>query len=563
VVDITNYVMLEYGQPLHAFDFDKLMDRTIIVRAARPGEGLLTLDGERRVLHPPMLTIADANDAVGLAGVMGGASTEMHDGTTAVLLESANFDPVNTRRTSSALRLSTEASYRFERGIRAELAPLALRRATQLILEIAGGKAARGIVDLYPGQKESPVVQISRDRIKQVLGVDFGMAEVERVLTSLGFERSEPEGIADRLGGVDATIWMRVPYWRSDIAIEDDLVEEVARIVGYESIPTTMLSAPVPHHEPQPLRSLKERLRDLLAASGMQETISYSLTSLDTLEKVEALDSGPQPLKIANPMTSGLEYLRTGLRGNVLETLSANRRVSQGEGMRLFETGRVFLPKEEAKERELPDEKEMLVGVLSGPRFSASRLAPQGDMDFFDAKGVLESVLAQIAVPTQYEPSSDPILHPGKTASLVCGGTPVGVVGEVHPNTMRRFDLEGSAVALFEIDLELLARAVPESGRRYESTGRFPEAQRDLALIVDADTSSSRIQAIIERHKLVVRSTPFDVYSGEGIPAGKKSIAYAVVFQSPEATLTAAQVDRAQEDILRQLQRELGAELRG
>ena len=588
VVDITNYVMLEYGQPLHAFDFDAVKARTIIVRAARPGEALLTLDGERRTLNPPMLTIADTTDAVGLAGVMGGASTEMHEGTTSVLLESANFDPVNTRRTRSTLGINTGASYRFERGIRAELAPLGLRRATQLVLQIAGGAAAKGIIDLYPGRKEPPAVKISRSRLRQVLGVDLSMAKVEQVLNSLGFQRAkEPEGIIDLIEAAEAApsperdsiMWMKAPYWRSDIAIEVDLVEEVARIVGYDAVPTTTLSTPIPHHQPQPKSAFKERVRDLLATAGMQEAISYSLTNLETLDKVEALRNGPEPLRIANPMSSVWEYLRISLRASVLQTLAYNRRISQDEGIRLFEMGRVYLPKPVvsqpnpggAGERGLPNEKEMLVGVLSGPRFSTSWQAPRGDrfgrlntsMDFFDAKGVLESVFDQLGASVEYEPSRDPILHPGKTARLVCDNRVVGVVGEVHPRILERFDLEGSLVALFEVDVESLSQTLPPTGRRYQSASRFPESQRDLALIVDANVPSAWVQTIIERHELVVRSAPFDVYAGPEIPAGKKSVAYRVVFQSHSGTLTSEQVDRAQQDILRQLEREVGAELRG
>ena len=564
VVDITNYVMLEYGQPLHAFDFDGVKDQTVIVRKARRGEVLVTLDGERRALSPPMLTIADAHDAVGLAGVMGGANSEMRAGTTSVLLESASFDPVNTRRTRSALRLSTEASYRFERGIRAELAPLALRRATQLILEIAGGQAAGGIVDLYPGCKVVPAVKISRPRIMQVLGVDLAMDEVERVLISLGFERTtEPDGTADAAPTPEenAMMWMNVPYWRTDVAIEDDLVEEVARVVGYDTLPTTMLSASVPHHEPQPARTLREGLRDSMAAAGMNETISYSLTSLESLEKVEALDGGPHPLGIANPMSTEMGYLRTSLRGSVLQTMSDNRRASQSDSIRLFEMGRVYLPTSEASGRDLPEEREMMVGVLSGPRFRTSWLAAVSDMDFFDGKGVLESAFGQAGVQVDYEPATDPILHPGKTARLVCGGTQIGVMGEVHPRVLQRFDVEGSPVMLFELDLNALSR-VPEVAWRYQTTPRFPESYRDLALVVDAEVPSNAIRAIIERHKLVVRATPFDIYSGPGIPDGKVSIAYAVVFQSPSGTLTAQQVDRAQQDILRQLHRQVEAVIR-
>ena len=573
IVDITNYVMLEYGQPLHAFDIDTLRDRTIIVRAARPGEQLVTLDGETRKLNPPMLAIADARDAVALAGVMGGADTGVRGDTTAILVESANFDPINTRRTAAALRVSSEASYRFERGIRAELAPQALRRATQLVLQVAGGKAAQGIIDVYPGRKAPSVTKISRRRIKQVLGVDFSMDRVESVLTSLGFERSGvPSGDIESSPSTgpapgdrrqQEALWMKAPYWRSDIAIEDDLVEEVARIVGFDELPTTMLSAPIPHHEPRLFRELRERVRDLLAASGMQEVISYPLTDLDTLDRAGATPRGPEPLKVANPLSSEMQYLRTSLRGSLLKALASNRRLSRTEGLRLFEIGRVYLPKEEARERDLPEEKEMLVGAFLGLRFHASWMGPQAYMGFFDAKGLLESVFGQLGVHVEYEPSGDPIMHSGKTARLVCGAQTVGVVGEVHPRVLERFDLDATTVAMFEIDLESLHEAVPETAGKYASASRFPDSERDLALIVDAAVPSGKVQSIIEDHKLVKQSSPFDVYTGRGVPAGKKSVAYRIVFQSPATTLTAEAVDRAQEDILGRLHREIGAELRG
>ena len=557
IVDVTNYVMLEYGQPLHAFALNTIKERTIIVRAARPGEKLATLDEETRTLEPPMLTIADATDAVALAGVIGGAGTAVHEGTTSILVESANFDPVNTRRTAAALRLSTEASQRFERAIRAELVPRALRRATRLVLEVAGGKAARGIIDQYPGREEPAPLRVSAARIKQVLGVDLSMERVESVLSSLGFKRSP---------GTKATedeLSMEVPYWRSDITIEDDVVEEVARIIGYDQIPTTALSTPIPHREPQPLREMRERIKDTLALSGVQEVISYSLTDRETLDLAEAVVEGLDPLKVANPMSSELEHMRTSLRGSALKTLSSNWRVSRGQGIRLFETGRVYIPKDEAKERDLPDEKEMLVCVLSGPRSNASWLASERAMDFFDAKGLLEGLFGQLGVDIEYRRAEEPIMHQGKTASLVCGGVRVGVVGEVHPRVLERFDLGETPVAMFEIDLEAMLEAMPDGAAPYSSIARFPDSERDLALVVDTAVPSASIQAVIERHKLVVRSSLFDLYAGEGVPAGKKSVAYRVVFQSDRGTLTAEQVDKAQGDIVRQLQRELGAELRG
>ncbi len=571
VVDITNYVMLEYGQPLHAFDFDTCRDRTIIVRAAREGEELTTLDGAKRELRPPMLTIADSVDAVGLAGVMGGANSEMSADTTTVLLESASFDPVNTRRTRSALGMRTDASDRFERGIRSALAPVGLRRATKLIVELCGGEAAKGIIDLYPTRREPPTVRLSRARIRQVLGVTYPMSQVRRVLESLGFEQTDaPGGLIDLIEAVEAapaaerddTLWLKVPYWRSDISIEDDLVEEVARIVGYDSLPTTMLSSAVPHWQPQPMTDMKDRARDLLAAAGMQETISYSPTTLENLRKVDAVDESNPPLRIANPLSREWEYMRTSLRSNVLNTLAYNRRVAGAEGIRIFEVGRVYIPKPEAKDRDLPDEVEMLVGALSGPRHPLTWITDTADMDFFDAKGALEYVLGKLGIESICEPAEDSTLEVGRTAKIVGNGVTLGVIGEARNEVLEEFGLDTYPVAMFEVSLDALLSAVERANFAYRSSSRYPESYRDLAIVVDEDVSARRIETIIQRHSMVSRCSPFDIYTGEGVPAGRKSIAFRVVFQSGRGTLISEQVDRFQRDIIRQLRRELNAELR-
>ena len=572
VVDVTNYVMLEYGQPLHAFDIDKCRDRTIVVRAAREGETLTTLDGERRELRPPMLTIADSQDAVGLAGIMGGANSEMTSDTTSVLLESASFDAVNTRRTRAALDMRTEASDRFERGIRSALAPIALRRATRLIAEICGGVAAKGIIDLYPTRREPPTLSLSRARVRQVLGVDYPMSQIRRVLHSLGFEETQPPGgLIDLIEAVEAgpsaersdTLWLKVPYWRSDISIEDDLVEEVARIIGYDSLPTTMLSTAIPHWQPQPMTALKDTVRDLLAAAGMQETISYSPTTLDNLSKVDALDEANPPLRIANPLSRQWEYMRTSLRASILDTLAHNRRIAQGDGARIFEIGRVYIPKPESKERDLPDEREMLVGAVSGPRFPASWVAEEQDMGFFDGKGALEYAFDALGLDVTFEPCEDSILQSGRAACMSANGAPLGVIGEVRLDVLGKFDLDTRPVAMFEVDMAALLAALDDVSLAYRASSRYPESYRDLAIVVDADVSAARIQRIIERHALVVRSAPFDIYIGEGVSRGRKSVAFRVTFQSDRATLTSEQVYRFQNDILRQLRRELNAELRG
>ena len=551
VVDITNYVMLEYNQPLHAFDFDTLKDGRIVVRRARPGEVMVSLDGATRKLSPEMLVIADAEDAIALGGVMGAAHTEMTERTTTVLLESATFNPVNNRRTAQALRLSSEATNRFEKGLRTELAPIALRRATQLIHEIAGGVVATGILDVFPASDRylTPTLTLSMERLHKVLGVSLPIKRVEMVLVSLGLA-CEKQG--------KSALLVTVPYWRSDINIEDDLVEEVARIAGYEEIPTTMLSTPIPHHQPQPLRELKERVKDLLAGLGMQEVITYPVTSLEELGKVNALDSGVTPVKLLNPMSSQQECLRTTLQASVLSTLSSNLLHETGP-VAIFESGRIYLPNQDA----LPREREVVSGALSGPRQETHWLGGAGEMGFYDAKGVVESLLRDLEVSATFEPAQDSILHPGKSSRIAVGSTQVGILGEVRPDVVEAFEMETTPVALFELDLESLLGVLPENPRRYRSLGRFPRATRDVAIIVDSVVPAGKILNIISSQRLVVEALLFDVYAGDKVPAGKHSLAYHVHFQSPDKTLEAEEVGRALKAVVQALEREVGAQLRG
>ena len=550
VVDITNYVMLEYNQPLHAFDFNTVKAGKVIVRRARAGESLTTLDGVVRKLTLDMLVIADARDAVGLAGVIGGVNSEMTEATTTVLLESATFDPTNNRRTAQALRLSTEASTRFEKGLRPELAPIALRRATQLIADITGGVPAKGTIDVFPDQDgySPPAVTLTMARLRKVLGVDLPMGRVEQTLASLGFS-------CERVG--EGAIKALVPFWRSDIAIEDDLVEEVARVVGYDEIPTTLLSTPIPHHGPQPLHELKDRVRDLLAGCGMQEVINYPVTSLEDLEKAKALGKGVPALKLANPMSAQQEYMRNNLLAGLLSTLAANQPREPGP-VAIFESGRIFLP----REGDLPEEREMVVGVLAGPLGEPHWLVPQGEMGYYDAKGVLDSLLESLGIVAGYTPGDHPALHPAKSARVQAGTRNLGTVGEVHPTVVEGFGVQRGPVAVFELDMESLLSAVPDQGRHYEPFGRFPSATRDLSIILDRTVPGVRIQEIIQRNKLVDAAHLFDIYAGDNIPQGKRSLAYHIQFQSPEKTLTSEEVNRAFDAVVAQLRKELGAELR-
>ena len=564
IVDITNYVMLEYGQPLHAFDCELISGGKIIVRRATEGETLVSLDGVERTLSGDMLVIADEERAVALAGVMGGANSEVTGLTTSVLLEAANFNPASIHYTSRALTLSSEASMRFARGIRPELALLALKRATQLITRLAGGEAAKGIVDVYPGRMERKPVLLSSGEIKRILGIEFSMAQAVKTLNSLGFEcqvaRSESEVLAT------------APYWRSDINLEVDLIEEIARITGYDKIPSTLLGQPLPPQNADLVLGLKQKLRSSLTGYGFQEIITYSLVSLQSLERLlpESHTLESMPLRVANPMSAEQEYLRPHLRANLLTGLSANRKHEDG-GIRLFELGKVYLP----QSGDLPKEPEMLCGILSGLRLEKSWHWHDEMMDFYDAKGMVESLFTYLGVEVAFEECSDESFHPGKQAAIVIkkditqavvdrmlGRKEVilGRVGELHPKVLEAFDVSGTA-SLFEIDVPLLI-PFTTGHRMFQPIPRFPPVDRDLALVLDAGITHQQIYDIVKSFPLVTRVAVFDVYFGEKVPPGKKSLAYRITFQSPAHTLTDEEVNEVQRQILDKLTQELGATLR-
>jgi phenylalanyl-tRNA synthetase beta chain len=548
VVDVTNYVMVEYGQPLHAFDYQRIRGQKIIVRRAVAGETLDTLDGVARSLDNNMLVIADGERVVAVAGIMGGAASEVSEATTSILLEAANFNPASIHHTGSALKLPSEARMRFERGIRPELTVVALKRATQLVSELGGGKVARGLVDVYPGRADHEPIRLDPGKMERFLGVGFSPEQIVETLSALGFSCRTGDGGA---------VWATAPYWRGDIRREVDLIEEVARIVGYDKIPMTLLSRPIPHQSPEPLFRLKRRLRGILVGYGFQEIITYSLTSLEMLSKLltEPGSPGAAPLQVANPMTLDQEYLRPNLRANLLMTLASNRRHEDG-GVRLFELGKVYL----ARQDDLPEEPEVLCGLMSGPRLERSWHGGDELFNFYDVKGVVEALLSHLGIAADFEESSDQSLHSARQAGIVVSGSRVGVIGELHPEVLSAFELTEPA-CLFEISLaRLLAFTVGQ--RAFQPVARFPVVERDIALVLDDRVSHARVQEIIKGFPLVVRVTIFDAYRGKQVPAGKKSLAYRIVFRSPEHTLTDAEVDEVLRQILDRLSRELGASLR-
>jgi phenylalanyl-tRNA synthetase beta chain len=548
IVDITNYVMLEYGEPLHAFDYNQIRGKKIIVRRAEKSEVMVTLDGNKRALEPDMLVIADTERAVALAGVMGGYDSEVTEDTKDIFLEAASFNPASIYQTGHSLGLPSEARLRFERGIGAGVTTPALKRATQLLVEIGGGQAAKGFIDNYPGKKKREPVRLRSSESKRLLGVDFTIRQMKDTLVALGFEV--------KAGASNAELLAIAPYWRSDIALEEDLIEEVARIIGYDEIPITMLSQSLPPQDPSPMLKLKPKVSQILADYGFQEVITFSMMGGEALNKLSPHGQSSEVVRLANPMTAEQEYMRPTLRANLLSALESNLRHEEN-GVRLFELGRVYLP----RRNDLPNEPEILCGVLTGPRFEPSWRGGNETLDFYDAKGIVEGLFGQLGLEFSFEAGSDESLHPFKQAAITIEGKRLGVVGELHPKVADAFELPGE-VYLFEVDLTALL-PFTLGHKMFQPISRFPAVVRDMALVVDAGVTNAQVQKIMRDFPLVSDVSLFDLYSGEQLPAGKKSLAYRITYQSPKHTLTDDEVNKVQKQILDKLSKELGASLRG
>jgi phenylalanyl-tRNA synthetase beta chain len=558
VVDVTNYVMFEWGQPLHAFDYDKLRERaggktpTIIVRPARTGEKIKTLDGQLRELTPEILVIADRTGPVAIAGVMGGAETEVSASTRNILLESANFDFVSVRRTMKALDLPSEASVRFSKGIHPETVKPAAERAAELMRQHGGATICKGLIDCYPAPLPAQIITLSLAEIRRCLGMDFPAAVAVRILRALEF-KVEPTG--------SDTLRITTPPHRRDIQEGSaDLVEELARIYGYDRLPATLLADELPEQRNNTSLILEERVRDIMASAGLQEVITYSLTTAER----EAPLGLPASLyvKLLNPISSERVVMRHSVITGVLEVLAANLRHT--DDARLFEVGPVFLPQEGAK---LPDEPVRLALAMTGkrePEFWGESATCQ-PLSFFDLKGVMEALAADLHLPTvSYRKASPAYLHPGKAGELLIDGRPVGTFGELHPRVGAAFGLEGRTVLAGELDLQAILARVP-ARFTYKPVPRFPAALRDIALVVDEDVTADRVVAEIRAAggDLLKGVRLFDLYRGESIPAGKKSLAYALTYQADDRTLTEKEVDKAHEKIEGRLTHVLKAQVRG
>ncbi|MGI5835198.1 MAG: phenylalanine--tRNA ligase subunit beta [Chloroflexota bacterium] len=554
IVDITNYVMWERGQPLHAFDGSKLHGG-IIVRRAQPGEVFTTLDGEVRQLNENMLVIADHQEAVAVAGVMGGLDSEVDDSTTTVVLESANFNRTSIRRTSQALRLSTEASKRFEKGLDPEWTVPAALKAASLMAELGGGAVGEGVVDVYPRPVEPRVIAISEGEIEGLLGQHFSLAEMQEILTPLGFQTEVANGRLE----------VAVPSFRRDVEGRADLAEELARIKGYDLIPTTLPTGAIPDEIPDPYRHWEGVARNVLTGCGFQEVITYSLVDCGANERI-TVDQGPgvvivpqEMIPLANPMTPEQACLRTNLIGSLLKTTASNLR--HESRIYIFELGRVYLP----PLNPLPTERRTLGIALTGPREPLSWNAQPENGDFFDLKGALELLLRSMGINNAvFEPARHGSMHPGRTARIRINDEIVGYIGEVHPTIVDRYDMAPHKLYIGEIDFESLVSAASED-RAYQPLPKYPAVSHDIAVILDEQIPQAEVYEVIREtgQPLLDGVELFDLYQGAAIPPGKKSLAYSLSYRAPDRTLTDEEVMEVEQRIVEALASRFGAYLRG
>jgi phenylalanyl-tRNA synthetase beta chain len=553
VVDVTNYVMMEYGQPLHSFDFDFLEEGRIVVRRAKAGEEFVSLDGVKRILDGEMLMICDGVKPVAIAGVMGGLNSEIKEDTQRVLLESAYFDPVGNRKTSKKLGLETEAAFRFGRGVDYEGCLPAANRAVQLIEELAEGKVVEGAVDVYPLPIKPSPIRLDNKKIHQVLGIEIPSELVKDYLEDLELKvQRENQDV----------FMVTPPSFRGDLEREIDLIEEVARLNGYDRIPATLPKSPPSEERTSKEFLLKKKAMEAMIHHGYHEVITYSFTSATSSNLIQLIPDDPRRrhLRILNPLTEDLSVMRTTLIPGLMETVRYNLS-RKNTNLKLFEIGRVFLLQEGER---LPKEIEFLAGVAMGfdrdPHWSIS----QRPVDFYDIKGCVEDLLDTLQIEEAKFAKVDdvPYLHPGKESKVLLGKEVLGVLGEVHPQVLAHYEVHGK-VYLFELDFSKMVKWAGGE-KRFQALPKFPAIYRDLSIVVDTALEAERVRETIRafHHPFVEEVTVFDIYQGPPVPEGKKGISYRIRYQANDRTLTDEETNRYHEEILSGLKEVFQLDLR-
>jgi phenylalanyl-tRNA synthetase beta chain len=553
IVDVTNYVTVETGQPLHAFDFERLHEKRIVVRRAEAGEEIVTLDGVERQLGPEMLVIADGANPVALAGVMGGSDSEVSGNTTSVLLESANFNPVSISRTSRQLGLSSEASIRFERGVDPNGVLFAAHRAMELMQRLAGGEVLKGAIDVYPKTIEPRKIWFRPARANTVLGTGLSVEEMIEIAKRLELSCDLRPGTGD--------FDVSVPTFRPDLEREADLIEEVARIYGFYRIPSTLPSSRARIGGLSREQRIARAIRDILAHAGLWEAITYSFVSPAHFARMRLSedDEISRAMLIKNPLSPEQSIMRTTLIPGLLTALAYN--ISHDiYDVQLYEVGRVF---HRSEGQTLPDEEVMISAALTGAWRSRLWHEKAPTIDFYDVKGIIEALLTHLGIDDWKTLSTEvPLLHPHRGANLLISGEAAGFFGELHPDVQQAYELPKKTYVI-ELAQEALVRSA-ELERHYREIPKFPGIPVDLAVIVNENIPAERAGQVISKEggALLKRVDIFDVYRGEQIPPGKKSLAYSLLYQAEDRTLTDAEVREIQERIVSRLGEELGAEIR-
>lgn len=556
VVDATNYAMLELGQPLHAYDYDALKTRAgkkkikIITRAAQAGETLITLDGNERTLSPDNVLVCDEKGSIGLAGVMGGSETEITDKTKHILLEGAAWNYINIRKTAKRHNLPSEASFRFSRGVHPAMAERGVKLGLYYMAQWANGKIAPGFMDEYPLKPKDSVVDVTSHDVKKLLGIDLTLQQISDLLTKLEFKCEIKNNV----------LQVTAPNHRMDISEGvvglADVLEEVARIYGYDHIPATTMADALPPQVGNPAHEWEEHLRDLLTTLGFQEIVTYRMTSIEKEARVANYNDYVQ---LANPIAPEKSVLRRSLTAAVLEALEKNIRLR--DSFAIFELGSVFEP----NKNDLPNEPRKLALAMTGLRNeNAWDVKDTTQFDFYDLKGRLELLFSGLRLSNISYASieSVPHLHPGKAAEVKANDKTIGVFGELHPLVKEKYELGDAPVLVAEFDLEIMREIKPTYG--ITPVSEFPPVYEDIALIVDESVLAERVEALIKQTggRSVSNVRLFDVYRDEKIGAGKKSLAYNLTYQAEDKTLTDSEAAAIRNKIVKRLEHELGAKLR-
>lgn len=553
VVDITNFVMMELGQPLHAFDCDRLAEKRIVVRRAGEGELFTTLDSQQRVLTSADLVICDAARPVALAGVMGGQNSEIEDSTVSILLESACFKPAAVRKTSKRLGLHTESSHRFERGIDIGGVVRALDRAAALITELAGGVSAQGVLDVHSGMGEAPAIRFRPEKANSLIGIDLPRGEIIEILKRLECRVSENQ---------DGSLSVVPPSYRVDIERDIDLVEEIARLNGFDKIPATLPIARIASDRPSRHQQLEKCVRNILVDHGMNEIINFSFTDPGAAGKLMLAADDPRhaAIKLCNPLVDEQSVMRTSLLPGLLETVARNINFRSLD-LKLFEMRRVYLP---VAGENMPHEPLYVVGALCGSRDGDVWNRTNEPVDFYDAKGIVESLLDILSVGgvSWLSEGVDAYYHPGKSCRVMAGREQIGSVGELHPTVQENFGIE-KPVFCFELDFEKLVK-LSRSKRTITAPSRFPDSTRDIALLAADELQSEAVLACVRsvKAKEIEHIQIFDVYKGKGIPDGYKSIAIRIRYRSYERTLNDEEIGALHKKVTDSLINKLDVSLR-